>query len=50
VTDRDLRGAELTGGRRLTLLVDEDARDELPRIRRMLEDKLPERFGEFPRL
>ncbi len=35
-------------GCRLTLLVDEDARDEVPRISRMLEDKLPERFGEFP--
>ena len=35
-------------GCRLTLLVDDDARDEVPRISRMLEDKLPERFGEFP--
>jgi hypothetical protein len=35
-------------GCRLTLLVDEDARDEVPRIIRMLEEKLPERFGEFP--
>jgi hypothetical protein len=35
-------------GCRLTLLVDEDARDAVPRIRRMLEEELPERFGEFP--
>jgi hypothetical protein len=35
-------------GCRLTLLVDEDARDQVPRISRMLEEALPERFGEFP--
>ena len=35
-------------GCRLTLLVDEDARDQVPRISRMLEERLPERFGEFP--
>jgi hypothetical protein len=35
-------------GCRLTLLVDEDARDQVPRIRRLLEEGLPERFGEFP--
>ena len=35
-------------GCRLTLLVDEDARDQVPRISRMLEAELPERFGEFP--
>ncbi|HTU06396.1 MAG TPA: DUF4037 domain-containing protein [Trebonia sp.] len=35
-------------GCRLTLLVDEDARDQVPRISQMLEDELPERFGEFP--
>jgi Domain of unknown function (DUF4037) len=35
-------------GCRLTLLVDEDARDQVPRISRMLEEGLPERFGEFP--
>jgi Domain of unknown function (DUF4037) len=35
-------------GCRLTLLVDEDARDQVPRISRMLEESLPERFGEFP--
>jgi hypothetical protein len=35
-------------GCRLTLLVDEDARDQVPRIGRMLEERLPERFGEFP--
>lgn len=35
-------------GCRLTLLVDQDARDQVPRISRMLEEGLPERFGEFP--
>jgi Domain of unknown function (DUF4037) len=35
-------------GCRLTLLVDEDARDAVPRISRMLEEELPERFGDFP--
>jgi Domain of unknown function (DUF4037) len=35
-------------GCRLTLLVDEDDRDQVPRIGRMLEAELPERFGEFP--
>jgi len=35
-------------GCRLTLLVDEDARDQVPRIRRLLEEGLPERFGDFP--
>jgi len=35
-------------GCRLTLLVDHDARDQVPRISRMLEEELPERFGEFP--
>ncbi|MGH3251239.1 MAG: DUF4037 domain-containing protein [Trebonia sp.] len=35
-------------GCRLTLLVDEDARDQVPRIGRVLEEGLPERFGEFP--
>jgi hypothetical protein len=35
-------------GCRLTLLVDEDARDQVPRISAILEDELPERFGEFP--
>jgi hypothetical protein len=35
-------------GCRLTLLVDEDARDQVPRILRILEEGLPERFGEFP--
>ena len=35
-------------GCRLTLLVDEDDRDQVPRISRMLEERLPERFGEFP--
>jgi hypothetical protein len=35
-------------GCRLTLLVDEDARDQVTRISRILEEELPERFGEFP--
>ena len=35
-------------GCRLTLLVDEEARDQVPPIRRMLEEQLPERFGDFP--
>ena len=35
-------------GCRLTLLVDEDARDQVPRISRILEEGLPERFGEYP--
>jgi hypothetical protein len=35
-------------GCRLTLLVDGDDRDQVPRISRMLEEGLPERFGELP--
>ena len=35
-------------GCRLTLLVDEDSREQVPPISRMLEDRLPERFGELP--
>ncbi len=35
-------------GCRLTLLVDEDARDQVPRISAIMEEELPERFGEFP--
>jgi len=35
-------------GCRLTLLVDEDDRDQVARIDRMLEERLPDRFGEFP--
>jgi len=35
-------------GCRLTLLVDEDARDQVPRLIQLLEEQLPERFGEFP--
>jgi len=35
-------------GCRLTLLVDEEARGEVPRVSRVLEERLPERFGEFP--
>jgi hypothetical protein len=35
-------------GCRLTLLVDEDARDQVPPLSQLLEQELPERFGEFP--
>lgn len=35
-------------GCRLTLLVDDDARDQVPQISRMLEQELPERFAELP--
>ena len=35
-------------GCRLTLLVDEDAREQVPQISQLLEAALPERFGEFP--
>ena len=35
-------------GCRLTLLVDADDRDQVPRIRRLLEDELPERWRDFP--
>ena len=35
-------------GCRLTLLVDEDARDQVPRISAILEEELPERFGQYP--
>jgi uncharacterized protein DUF4037 len=35
-------------GCRLTLLVDQDDRDQVPRISRLLEEGLPERFGEYP--
>jgi hypothetical protein len=35
-------------GCRLTLLVDADDRDQVPRVRRLLEDELPERFRGFP--
>lgn len=35
-------------GCRLTLLVDEDTSDQVARVSQMLEDRLPERFGEFP--
>ena len=35
-------------GCRLTLLVDEDARDQVPRVSAILEDELPERDGKFP--
>lgn len=35
-------------GCRLTLLVDQDASDQVAPISRMLEQELPERFGEFP--
>ena len=32
----------------VTLLVDAEAGDQVPRIRRLLEDELPERFRGFP--
>jgi hypothetical protein len=35
-------------GCRLTLLVDEDARDQVPRINAILEEELPGRFGDYP--
>jgi Domain of unknown function (DUF4037) len=35
-------------GCRLTLLVDEHDRDQVPQITRLLEAELPERHGEFP--
>jgi Domain of unknown function (DUF4037) len=35
-------------GCRLTLLVDDDARDQVPQISRVLEQELPERFGRLP--
>jgi hypothetical protein len=35
-------------GCRLTLLVDEDASDRVPRISSILEEELPERYGEYP--
>jgi hypothetical protein len=35
-------------GCRLTLLVDEDARDQVTKISRLLEETLLERFGKFP--
>jgi hypothetical protein len=44
----DVMSRDHDWGCRLTLLVDEDARDQVPRISAILEDELPERFGEFP--
>ncbi len=44
----DARSRDHDWGCRLTLLVDAEAGDQVPRIRRLLEDKLPERFGGFP--
>jgi len=35
-------------GCRLTLLVDDDDRDQVPEIIRLLDAELPERYGEFP--
>jgi len=35
-------------GCRLTLLVDEDARDQVHRINAILEEELPERFADYP--
>ena len=40
--------ATTTGDARLTLLVDAEAGDQVPRIRRLLEDELPVRFRGFP--
>jgi uncharacterized protein DUF4037 len=44
----DARSRDHDWGCRLTLLVDADDRDQVPRVRRLLEDELPERFGGFP--
>lgn len=44
----DARSRDHDWGCRLTLLVDAAAGDQVPRIRRLLEDELPERFGGFP--
>jgi hypothetical protein len=44
----DERSRDHDWGCRLTLLVDEEARDQVPLISRMLEERLPERYGEFP--
>jgi hypothetical protein len=44
----DARSRDHDWGCRLTLLVDADDRDQVPRISRLLDDRLPERFGGFP--
>jgi hypothetical protein len=44
----DVMSRDHDWGCRLTLLVDEDARDQVPRVSRMLEEGLPERFRGFP--
>ena len=44
----DARSRDHDWGCRLTLLVDADDRDQVPRVLRLLEDELPERFGGFP--
>ena len=44
----DARSRDHDWGCRLTLLVDAEAGDQVPRIRRLLEDELPERFRGFP--
>lgn len=44
----DARSRDHDWGCRLTLLVDADARDQVPRISRLLEDHLPERCAGFP--
>jgi hypothetical protein len=44
----DARSRDHDWGCRLTLLVDEDDRNQVPDISGLLEEWLPERFGEFP--
>ena len=44
----DARSRDHDWGCRLTLLVDADDRDQVPRIRQLLEDQLPERWRGFP--
>ena len=44
----DAQSRDHDWGCRLTLLVDAEAGDQVPRIRRLLEDELPERFRGFP--
>jgi hypothetical protein len=44
----DARSRDHDWGCRLTLLVDEDDRAQVPPISRLLEERLPERFAGFP--